>query len=484
MKKIITVLILFSTTAVSAQLENSSWHFGYHARVNFDPANPTATPTTSTSSMYNNVPGMGVGYSGSGSSVSDANGQLLFYTDGLSVWDRNDNEMPNTVNVKMYGSTDNIAGRANSVIVPKPNHPGIYYIFEYSYFIQGWPTYSHSGLHYSMVDMSLMGATPGPGQLPGPNGDVTIKNVTLLNHNGTAIDFDYGTYTGLQIYQTKIATTLHADGDKVWVTIFTFYIESGINRLYSFSYLVTENGIYDGVNYIPDGTSPKPSGSNELTDPNYIPIPSDFWNGEIKISPNGQYLCDAARSCVILYDFNRQTGNVTPNRTIFVSGPGNNPWDTYSGNGVEFSPNPTNDPSQQRIYFSTDDNILQDGPFSPVNAGKTKKYSRIFQYSIERDTTILIYEYEIPDTTGGDITTPLPTYDPYGLQLGIDNRIYVCVTPLAWTYLGVIFNPDAAGTACNFVEYSLQLQYPTYHICTLPHWVHKPTQCIKLPRVN
>jgi len=75
MKKTFTILAVLASFISFAQLQNANWCFGNHAEVNFTLASPT--PTTSSCALNTNFP---AGYSGNSSSVSDANGKLLFYT--------------------------------------------------------------------------------------------------------------------------------------------------------------------------------------------------------------------------------------------------------------------------------------------------------------------------------------------------------------------------------------------------------------------
>jgi hypothetical protein len=465
MKKVLFILSLFFTTISFAQLENTNWCFGVHAKVIFNPLNPTAPPTASSCAINNNP--AGASYSGSGSSVSDANGQLLFYTDALSIWDKNDNEMPG--GTQLFGTTDQIAGKNNSVIVAKPDHPGVYYVFAISTFVTGAPAYGRGGVHYTVVNTNLAGS-PGPSA---PNGDVIagLKNIALNNENNIPLDFDYGSNTGLRTYTTKIATTLHADGDKVWVTIFTQYNQTGISELHALNYLVTANGFYDGTTYYPDGTNPKPVTSLALDNTIYNETTSSVY-GEIKISPDRQHLADIAGNCVLLYNFNDQTGVIGYDKTVFLGGAGN-PWGTYCTNGVEFSPD------NNFLYFTSGDNIFQNG-FSGTS-NKSKKYVRIFQYALSKNTTEQIGQIEIVDSSQGGpidhIVTPLPVTYPCGLQIGIDNKIYACVsypTIGELYYLGIIQQPNVPSTGCQFIITGLHLQAGTYHLLTLPHWVHKP----------
>ncbi|MBS1511803.1 MAG: T9SS type A sorting domain-containing protein [Bacteroidetes bacterium] len=467
MKKILLPFFLsILSLSVFAQLENTHWCFGYHARVDFNAASPSTPPTVSSSAVYNNPPNTG-GYSGSGSSVSDANGNLLFYTDALSVWDKNDTEMPN--GTQLFGTTEQVAGKNNSLIVPKPDHPGVFYVFTLSTYVPGYPPIGTGGAHYTVVNANLPGNT---GPLPGPNGEVIAsqKNIALNTQNNVPIECNYNGGTGLRIYGARIGSTLHADGDKIWVTINCLYNQTGANELWSYTYLITTNGFYDGVNYYADGTSPKPYSSIQLDNTIYSQVMAGTY-AELKFSPDGTHLADIIDEGLVLYDFDKQTGVLTFNSKIFTAI--SNPWGAVCTNGVEFSPN------SSLLYFSGVDYIFQ----NRISNGPTKNgtnHIRIFQYALKTNVTEQVGLITLTDSSGGgtdgNVITPLPAQFGCGLQLGIDNKIYACVSypTVGDTYhLGVINYPDIQSTGCQFVVPAVDL-ISTYHLLTLPHWVQKP----------
>src|SRR6185295_10516236 len=93
-------------------------------------------------------------YEGS-ASIADENGDLLFYTDGLSVWNKNHQIMPNG-----SGMLGNPSSTQSALIIPVPSSDSLYYIF----------VCDGGTAHYSQLDMTLNG---GLGDLN------TIKNVFL-----------------------------------------------------------------------------------------------------------------------------------------------------------------------------------------------------------------------------------------------------------------------------------------------------------------
>ena len=118
MKKLIPALIilLFALNS-NAQKEAWKWYFGYSAAMDFSAGAPVALYDCAMSQ-----------YEGS-SSIADHDGNLLFYTDGISVWNKNHNVMPNG-----YGLYGDPSSTQSSLIVPRPGSDSIYYIFTTS----GW----------------------------------------------------------------------------------------------------------------------------------------------------------------------------------------------------------------------------------------------------------------------------------------------------------------------------------------------------------
>ena len=88
------------------------------------------------------------------SSISDANGNLLFYTDGEKVWNRINVQMPSGFGLHGYpasGSGQHNSSTQQALIVPIPGSIYQYYIFTTP------PVGGVDGLQYTVVDMSLNG---------------------------------------------------------------------------------------------------------------------------------------------------------------------------------------------------------------------------------------------------------------------------------------------------------------------------------------
>ncbi|TMU55656.1 T9SS type B sorting domain-containing protein [Flagellimonas algicola] len=160
------IALLFSVH-VQSQLEASIWYFGTNAGLDFRSGAPVALED-----------GELVTKEGC-ATISDPLGNLLFYTDGSTVWNRNHIIMPNGT-----GLLGNSTSSQSAIIVPKPNDSNIFYIITVSY--EGVA----DGVNYSEVDMGLNGGL----------GDVTVKNVHLY---GPSME--------------KLTAVEHANGRDIWV---------------------------------------------------------------------------------------------------------------------------------------------------------------------------------------------------------------------------------------------------------------------------
>ncbi len=130
MKLVISLLTLLQCVAVYSQRGNN-WVFGGNAWINFS----TTAPTAGTSAM-NQQEGS--------SSISDLNGNLLFYSDGVTVWNAQHQVMPNGT-----GLPGHFSSTQSSMIVPFPGDLKRYYLFTMDV-IGG-----SNGLSYSVVNMDL-----------------------------------------------------------------------------------------------------------------------------------------------------------------------------------------------------------------------------------------------------------------------------------------------------------------------------------------
>jgi hypothetical protein len=132
--RILFSLSLFILSFLSlAQGEANIWYFGDRAGLDFN----SGSATVLNDGQINTLEGC--------STISSSSGQLLFYTDGSTVYDRTHQIMQNGTGL-LGGSSST----QSSVIVPNPSNPNRYYIFTTSEANQS------TGVCYSEVDKPLI----------------------------------------------------------------------------------------------------------------------------------------------------------------------------------------------------------------------------------------------------------------------------------------------------------------------------------------
>jgi gliding motility-associated-like protein len=245
-KRTLLILLTFAGLNSFGQGESWNWYFGYNAGVNFPNA---AAPVAQLGGMIWTLEGV--------ATISDASGNLLFYTDGSTVWNKLHAVMTNGAGLMGNGSSTQ-----SGVIVPKPGNPNWYYLMTCNLF--------GSGYRYSEIDMT---ASAGNGAV------VAATKNTLLNMNNTE----------------KCCAVKHCNGVDYWIVT-----KEGNNNTWK-CYLVTAAGI----NTTPVVSS---AGSNH----------ANPGIGYLKSSPNGRKLAYAVyiSGFLEILDFNNSTGIVTNPITI------------------------------------------------------------------------------------------------------------------------------------------------------------------------
>lgn len=248
-KILLSILLSLYIPLANAQGESNIWYFGNNAGLDFN----TSPPTPLTNGALSTSEGC--------ASISDKNGILVFYTDGITVWNKNHVAMPNGT-----GLLGNPSAVQSAIIVP---HPGTYNYTTKRYNRYFIVTVDHvggpNGVRYSEVDMTLNAGL----------GDVTAtKNVFL-----------YGTTTN-----EKICVAQHSNNCDFWV------IGHPIGTIDYHVYAITNSGF---------NTSP-------VISPVAIAQGSDF--GSLKASPDSKIVTatDGYHQALYVYDFDNTTGILTP----------------------------------------------------------------------------------------------------------------------------------------------------------------------------
>lgn len=260
------LLCLSGTSVYNAQSQN--WFFGGNAGLDFS----TTPPSIISGGALSTYEGC--------SSASDILGNLLFYTNGVDIYNRNHQLMANG-----SGLNGNTSTTQSALVIKQPGNASIYYVFTLDK--EG----GTAGCRYSLVDMSLAAGM----------GSVTVKNT-----------FVYGPST------EKLCATRHCNGTDIWIV--SHELNSSVFR----SYLLSSTGLSSTPVTSAVGSIVSASGSN-------------FYStyGQMKISPNGKKLglvhFDYSR--MELFDFNASTGSVSNALTLSSS--------LSSPYGCEFSPDGT-----------------------------------------------------------------------------------------------------------------------------------------------
>ncbi|MBD81205.1 MAG: hypothetical protein CL840_19965, partial [Crocinitomicaceae bacterium] len=286
------VIAWFLAFCVVAQKEANNWYFGNNAAFHFNTL--SGNPVAISGSAMKTLEGC--------SSISDrTTGRLLFYTDGRTVYNRNNVTMTNGTGLQGHSSSSH-----SSVVVPFPGNKNKYYIFTV-------PTNANVGAKYSVVDMTQ---SSGLGAV-----STTQKNIQLAQSPTNTMAYPVA---------DKCAAIGHSNGRDYWVVV-------QHNTSWSFyAYLVTSSGV---------SNTPVISTITPISLSGRIPH-----YGCMKISPDAKKLvtCYASLQTFALFDFNSRTGAVTNQISV------NNGQLDY---GVEFSPD-------SKLLYVNGRGVRQYNPFA------------------------------------------------------------------------------------------------------------------------
>lgn len=366
---------------VFSQNRNSVWCFGDSALIDFSDTSNIVLGTSSVNSR------------GSCASISDTNGNLLFYVsyDPSSI-------IAGTDPVKAYSSNGLVMLNGDSmkggllyreiVIIPYPESDSLYYIFYIGVALD-------YGIYYSIVDMSANGGS----------GMVTQKNVQLKNFE--QVDC--------------LSAIKHGNGRDWWIFFRKSDFFSGGSNNDWYSYLVTPDSI--------QSFSIQSIGSTNNTN-----------LGEIRFSPQGNKMVFINLTGLIeLFDFDRCTGLLSNPLTIEPA-PTMPPAKFYWS--CAFSPDASKlyvtsnlqtsylfqyDLNAPNIAASKDTLWTLTYPKNAFGALKLAPDNKIYMSSWYDNQIIFPYPYQ--DTV----------YNMYNMNLSVINQ------------------PDSLGAACDFQPYSFYL---------------------------
>lgn len=262
-KKLLLLLLLFAALRSYGQKEMDTWYFGYRAGLKF--SNGKVIPLSD--GAINTVEGC--------SGISDTSGNLLFYTDGVTVWDRTHHPMPNGT-----GLHGHFSSTQSAIVVKKPRSLNLYYVFT----VDCAEDSMKKGLQYSIVDMTLNNGY----------GDIISKNNVVYTPTGE-----------------KLTAVKQKGRNAVWVITYSY----STGEL--FSYQLTDKGL-----------SANPVKSSLPTSP-YITFRDLI--GYMKVSPDGKKIALASEldGTILVYNFDALSGRLGKRYTRIGT---NSPY------GIEFSP--------------------------------------------------------------------------------------------------------------------------------------------------
>ena len=114
LKHIIFLSLILLSLKSYTQNEAANWFFGEQAGINFNNSSPVS------------ILGGELETDEGCSTISDKFGNLLFYSDGITVWNKNHLIMPNG-----HGLLGDFSSTQSALIVPKPNSNHIFYLFRW-----------------------------------------------------------------------------------------------------------------------------------------------------------------------------------------------------------------------------------------------------------------------------------------------------------------------------------------------------------------
>ncbi len=290
MEKIVFFLsTIFISSNTFAQKEADFWYFGRNAGVQFTATGPVALENGALSTDE----GCSV--------ISTKEGKLLFYTDGITVWNASHKIMSNGGGLKGDPSSTQ-----SGVAIPRPKHPGEYYLFTVA------ATAQEAGICYSLVDTRMNG---GLGEVKQSEKNISLETPVT----------------------EKLTAVAHRNGTDIWVIChgwknndFLAYLvtETGVNRtaVISKTGMIHEGGSLNTQGYMksnPDGSNLAvaleevdvvemfdfDNSTGMVSNPISVKMKAKSYAYGVEFSPDGSLLYATAAGTGEIYQFNLQAGS-------------------------------------------------------------------------------------------------------------------------------------------------------------------------------
>lgn len=420
----LVMVLMFCVVVAHAQNQVNYWMGGTNAMIKFE-----------NDSAYYQYRVDEARFWRTSASISDSLGNLLFYTNGFRVFNKNFEVMQNgdDLNVGDYESLgyDLLSTGDGAVIIPSPANSDQYYLFHQDLNLLNVPdgiSYWPTNVFYCLIDMTL---DSGSGAVVLGQKDVSIINDTLA--------------------QTGIKVARHGNGRDWWLLCH----EYGSNRYFRF--LVDPTGI--------QGPYEQSIGIDYMWVNAQVSSPMKFYNNDLSFAQSSR-----DSNIVELYDFDRCSGLLSNYRTFEV----NDPWVPIRGISIspsdrfmyvssnfnevlQFDLNAT-DISSTRVVVGTDDGIGD--PFA----------ANYYYQELGRDGKIYVQGYD-SNYSIHVINNP----DSIGLACNFVQRGFKLDTTLFTTWQPVAVNvPNYAlgalvGSGCDTLTSTNPLPEPVFSFGVYPN---------------
>lgn len=233
-----TALFIATTNAQSVLNQTNIWYFNFNCGIDFNSGSPVSL---NNGALYT--------YEGC-TSISDSNGNLLFYSDGITVYNSNHQTMQNGTGLDGGSSTSQ-----SCIAIRQPGSNMVWYLFTVA------EAGGAAGARYSVIDMSLQGGL----------GEVVDKNIPLV-----------------ALVEEKVTACLQTNGTDYWILF------HGLSNNSYYAYPLTSSGV----------------GSSVTT---HIGLIEGTGVGCMKFSPHGNKLAIARYNlyCFEVFDFDKTTGEIS-----------------------------------------------------------------------------------------------------------------------------------------------------------------------------
>lgn len=320
MKNFSPLLLLFFALNVFSQKEANFWYFGENAGLDFN----SGVPVAISDGKLNTLEGC--------SSISNSDGELLFYSDGTILYNKNHEIMTFVGGIKAENLGGNPSSTQSALFVPNPVDENIYYLFTVGTNYVGTTGVANPGFNFYTItiDPAVNG---GLGTITGGPTNLAISPTT---------GFD------LSIAWSEKVTAVQGGCDSIWI------LSVVQNQIYAYEISAS------GVNFE----------NPVVSDLNYTPLDK---RGYLKVSPDGKKIAladfnasgsSSGNGSLVLFNFNDQTGEVDYNGNILTS-----PLSDGDPYGVEFSQ------QSNKLYTSTYDgeNKIFQFDLTEVDVAATKR---------------------------------------------------------------------------------------------------------------